>query len=447
MTQKPERKVLRIGLIKNGKVIDEKLLRKREQVTIGQSEKCTFTLDIDGLPPAYPLFKLKSDQYLLQFHSKMQGKLNIDQQTFDFQTLKEKGISQPAGKFEILVLNESTRGKIEVGEFSLLFQFISPPPPKIKRSLPSAYKKSVWDMIDWPLANVFMISLLFQVSSIKYITMQEYPPREIDITQLSNRFIEVVKQEEPVEPPKDEKPPDESNKNKPKEVEKPEEKELPEPTTKENKIKRRAILTERVQKKTVLQYLAVGDGDSGGIVGQISGNAGRVSVSEAFQGTGITVANSDTSKIAHIAGDDVGTTRTIDDSKLTKKNKRVKIGRKREKKIKTNLKVNKPSEVIGSGDLSTTSINQTVNRKKPALKGCYERELKKDKTLRGTVKVRFTILTSGRVDKSRIVILQNTIRSKAVAKCIKNNIKRWRFDKPSGGDVTIAYPFVFTPSN
>ena len=64
MARQSERKVLRVGLIKNGKVIEEKLLRKPSHVTVGQSEKCTFTLSVDGLPQIYPLIQYKGNDYM-----------------------------------------------------------------------------------------------------------------------------------------------------------------------------------------------------------------------------------------------------------------------------------------------------------------------------------------------------------------------------------------------
>ena len=104
-----------------------------------------------------------------------------------------------------------------------------------------------------------------------------------------------------------------------------------------------------------------------------------------------------------------------------------------------------PSDVIGTGTLSKSKINRTIKRNSRALQACYENELKKDGSLQGTIRVQFTIALSGRV--SSVSILKNTIGSRAVAKCISARVKRWRFSKPQGGEVSIAYPFVFTPAN
>ena len=33
-----------------------------------------------------------------------------------------------------------------------------------------------------------------------------------------------------------------------------------------------------------------------------------------------------------------------------------------------------------------------------------------------------------------------------LAECVEASVRRWRFPKPDGGSVTVAFPFIFTPS-
>jgi outer membrane biosynthesis protein TonB len=177
----------------------------------------------------------------------------------------------------------------------------------------------------------------------------------------------------------------------------------------------------------------------------LSGEASRVSAEKAFEGAGLAMASSSTPNRRKANGSLTGTTMDIDENRLKGKRKRVKVGRKKEKKVKGRFKMAKPSDVIGTGTLSQSKINRTIKRYSRALQACYENELKKDSSLQGTIKVQFTIPPSGRA--SRVNVIKNTIGSRAVAKCISTQIKRWRFAKPKGGEVTVAYPFVFTPAN
>lgn len=72
-----DRKILRIGIIQGGKIVEERLLRKREPVTVGEDIKNTFTVPHIGLPSRFPLFLLKGDQYYLTMASWMNGRLSL----------------------------------------------------------------------------------------------------------------------------------------------------------------------------------------------------------------------------------------------------------------------------------------------------------------------------------------------------------------------------------
>lgn len=450
MAQKPERKVLRIGLMKKGKVLEERLLLQRESITIGRSERCTFTFEIDGLPKVYPLFKVnKEGAYVLQFTERMIGKVSLGDQLLDFPSIIEAGLStlDERGKLHTITLQNNERGKIEVGDKTLLFQFIPLPPPKIKAGVPAAYKKSFLNSLDWYFLNILIANCIWQVASITFITTRDYPPAKIQFAEISNRFMNFKKPEKIKPPPEEEKKPEEEKPEEKQKVAQEKEEDLPPPDTKENKEKRRQILTERVQKKTVLQFLAVGDGSNpSGLVGELSGEAARVSMEEAFQGVGLVAANSNDQTRRRALGDANGQTIDVDESKFKGEGrKRVSTGGKKERSPKGSLRLSKPSEAIGTGTLSTERIQRTVQRRQGALKSCYESELKKDPSLSGAITVRWTIQASGRVDSATVT--QNTMGSSSVGRCITAQIKRWRFDKPSGGEVTVTFPFYFKPSS
>ncbi len=449
MSQKPERKILRVGLIRKGVVLKEQLLLQREPVTIGVDERCTFHIPIEGLPPRYPLFKVVNGKYVLQFSERMTGKVNVGDQFLDFTTIIDKQISQPSGRLHLLHLDESYRGKIEVGDMTLLFQFIAPPPPRMKAQLPAAFRRSIWDSLDWPFVDALLASLVLLGGGMRYITTREYPKREVKLTDLSARFTSVIIKPKPPElPPEVEKPTDEKeDPNKVAESDAAKDKEPLPDDTPENKERRREILTARVQRKTLLGFLAVGgDGPSSGLVGELSGEAARVSMAEAFNGAGLAMADASSLRRRAAAGDSEGGTIDVDDSRLVGgERKVVTTGRKVEKRPTGKLKMSAPSEAIGTGTLSRADIEKTVTRRAGALKSCYESELKKDNTLKGKIEVQFTIQPSGRVSTARVTA--NTMNSTAVGSCIVAQIQRWRFPQPSGGDVTIKYPFVFTPSN
>jgi len=145
------------------------------------------------------------------------------------------------------------------------------------------------------------------------------------------------------------------------------------------------------------------------------------------------------------AGDAGGEAVSIGDLKSSRTGKTVKTGtKKKELRVRAKVKTAGPSSAIGSGKLDKGQIAAVVRRRVKSVTSCYERELKKNPDLAGKISVQFTIGQMGRITSIKAAV--NTTGSAAVASCITARIKRWRFPKPEGGDVTVSYPFVFTAS-
>jgi TonB family protein len=85
-----------------------------------------------------------------------------------------------------------------------------------------------------------------------------------------------------------------------------------------------------------------------------------------------------------------------------------------------------------------------VRARKGAITQCYERELKRNPTLKGRVVVRFTIGTNGRA--TDVEIDETTIGNDAVTNCIRTIIKGWSFPFKPASEVPCSFPFVFAPA-
>jgi hypothetical protein len=68
-------KVLRIGVIQGDRMVEERVVRSRETVTVGSSERNHFV--IAGLPPTFDLFLLQGNDYILNFTDEMRGKVGL----------------------------------------------------------------------------------------------------------------------------------------------------------------------------------------------------------------------------------------------------------------------------------------------------------------------------------------------------------------------------------
>ena len=52
-------KVLRIGLVQSGRVIEERIIKQRTHVTVGPNEKNMFVVTAGNLPASFRLFRRK----------------------------------------------------------------------------------------------------------------------------------------------------------------------------------------------------------------------------------------------------------------------------------------------------------------------------------------------------------------------------------------------------
>src|SRR5260221_12872954 len=68
-------KVLRIGLVQGGRVIEERIIKQRTSVTIGTSEKSMFVIPSQSVPASFKLFELVGSDYYLNFLDGMKGRV------------------------------------------------------------------------------------------------------------------------------------------------------------------------------------------------------------------------------------------------------------------------------------------------------------------------------------------------------------------------------------
>jgi TonB family protein len=84
-----------------------------------------------------------------------------------------------------------------------------------------------------------------------------------------------------------------------------------------------------------------------------------------------------------------------------------------------------------------------VRKKKGKVKSCYEKELKADPGLMGTVIVAWTVSPTGSV--TGISVVGNSTGNRDLEGCVKKKIGDWRFPASNGASVDIEYPFKFVP--
>lgn len=452
------RRILRIGIIQNGQLIEERLLRRREPVSIGQSPRNTFVLPAAGLPRSLVLFDVHDGRYRLRFRSGLNGKLSVQGSVLDFRALREQKLARKLGDGYVVPLADRSWGKVVVDEITVLFQFVDAPAVAATPALPRSMRQGWARFIDWPFMTALLGSFVVQVFSVVFIVSQDYPEPPRGIDALDDRFVSMLITE--TEPPEEkEEQPEEKTDDKEKEKEKEKEPEpekkkpekKPEPKTPEEKAKRDAEqmrqMQQTVRKKTILSVIGTEGGDGPAqFLDTLKDGATDVAIAEAFDGTsGVAIAGTADADGGRVVGQETGDVAGIDNDALAgPERKAVKTGAKKELDVRGSVAVKAPSEAFGTGALDQKAITKVVNRRKGAVKACYDKRLKRNNKLAGKVKIQFTILESGRVGDVQVV--ENTTNDDEVGRCIVGRIKRWRFPKPDGGTVTVTFPFVFTPS-
>lgn len=450
-------KVLRIGVIQGGKITEEQIIRQRENVSIGQSEKNIFIIPHPRLPGKFNLFEIKGGRYYLNIRSFMEGKISSPQGVQDLSTLR---------RVKNVPLDDRSRGKISIGDTTLLFQFVVAPPVQPRPQLPAALRggwfKNFID--DWFFNVLITVSLLAHVVPILYLVSKDWPVREAGF-DLDNKFLELILQtpdEDILEKMKGEKvdegegePADEEAEGEASEEPSTEKYRGPKKQlTAEEKAaleaQRRAKLEAQVSKSGILAALgSLGEGADGQAGADLLRAGGVDSDIDQVMKTVSGVKSAGYGDVggnlrAPAGSEGGGKVADIGAIRVSQADANLSTGGATEKKVKGRVKHGKGDEVGGTGILDAGSVNKVVKSRLTAIKMCYERSLKKNPTLEGKISIRFTIGTSGRVTKASVAA--DTLKDPEVSSCVVSKVKTFVFPKPEGGAVEYVFPFVFKPA-
>ncbi|HEY2729378.1 MAG TPA: AgmX/PglI C-terminal domain-containing protein [Polyangia bacterium] len=450
-------KILRIGIIQGGRIVEERLVRKRENITIGQSARNMFVVPSEALPRNWLLFQVSGNQYVAHFSEGMDARIAVGNEIISLAQLKQTGKIQKKGQSYELPLDDRSRGKITLADMTILFQFVTPPIPQPRPQLPASVRGSVTSDLDWFFTTIAAISFLVHLSLVIYLRSVDWP-RKPDIEDVPDRFVQMVKKPEEKKPEekkveKVEKKEEEKKPEKKKEevAKKEEKKELtPEEAAKRAEEKarqdaeRRARLAEQVKSTGLLKLLGANTGEGGSIADVLGKGDVDRDQEKAFQGVGGVGVASGNDQLRGIKSGGSGSGRVANVGGLRGGGSIAGGGTGEaasEKKVSGSVKSEAPAV---DGELDPAMVAKEVRTRLGAIKACYERALKRNPTLSGKVVIHWTITQAGTV--SGVDVEQDTLGDAEVASCIKALVARWRFPAPAGGSVDVSFPFVFQSS-
>ena len=95
-----------------------------------------------------------------------------------------------------------------------------------------------------------------------------------------------------------------------------------------------------------------------------------------------------------------------------------------------------------TGGLDRDTIQRYIRKKIPQVRLCYQNELQRDRSLKGTITVAFVIDPEGRVVRPSIA--GSTMGNSTVESCILQRVALWRFPSSRTSAVArVSYPFIF----
>lgn len=195
-------RILRIGILLGGKIVEERLIRERHSVSIGQSMKNTFSVPAEGLPLEFPLFVMDtSGRYHLRFLPKMDGRLGDSSGSVNtLDALKTKG-AQNMGDYFQIPLSESSRGKLSLGDLTILFQFVTEPPRQPKPMLPASVRGTFADRLDPRLSVIMGSSIIAHFAIVIVALLGDVEEEGMAQRAYNLTFKQDTYQVEPVLPP------------------------------------------------------------------------------------------------------------------------------------------------------------------------------------------------------------------------------------------------------
>ncbi|HEX7481799.1 MAG TPA: AgmX/PglI C-terminal domain-containing protein [Polyangiales bacterium] len=457
-------KVLRIGLIQAGKIVEERVIRKRETVTVGSSEKSHFVIHTEGMPARFELFQLVGNDYILNFTDMMTGRVGLPGGVQDLTQMRESGAARNAGTHYQVKVNDNSRGKVVMGNVTLLFQFVVPPPVQPRPQLPAAARSGFVRSIDWLFTAFMVFTFMSMFGFIVYLENADWPLNE-GLGAMSEDVAKMIFEEPPPPPdltPQD-KPSDDSSADK---SAKPEPKEKapakqdkaeasPSPDKAEAAQAAVAEKSARIAQEAsqAAEALIVGalSSETGGALadvlagGAVTGNAADILATAA--GIGVAKAGSGgdlRTRGGGATGSGVGglgglarkegTTGAVGEG-----------GAVAERVVHGKVQAQE-ADMSGAGDFDANMVVQTIKTRLRSIQMCYEQQLRRNPSLAGKVTIEFTIEMRGNVTGVRVK--ENSTNDPAVGACVADTVGRFRFNPgPQGGSVTFSYPFVFAPSS
>jgi outer membrane biosynthesis protein TonB len=430
---KPLPKVLRIGIAQDQKIVQERLMKMGESVTVGENPRNSFVITGTKLPPRFEMFVARGEGYVLTVPDWVEGKISWKDGIRGLDELRQRGEAVKKGELYHIPLNENVRGKVSIGGTTLLFQFVPAPPEPVRAVSAADFRPRFFEQDD-PLFQGLLA--VFSVTAAAFMLWVYTTPRreEIDLDDLENAADLVVEHkiervEIQTDTPTDEGKPEEK---------KPEEKKPEEKTQTKPQEPQPASQQSVARKSLLIQMIgSMGRADGADAVTDILGDdaAAMAGLDQALNGVnGVAQASEGN------VGAKSGSANGREDAKV---GVGVATGGNAGTGSGAAVAIKKPKLDYGDVDAEAesgdaNSIASVVRKSQGRITTCLEQALKQNQGVNGRVSVGWSI-QAGKVTDARLV--KNTTGDDQLGQCVVKAVRLIRFDPGLTAEVA-EFPWV-----
>ncbi len=443
---------VRVGIALGGRVVEERIIPPGQPVTVGSDPDCTVV--VGAGPRRFTLLEPRRDAEVLHFTHRMRGKVASGGGISSLEGLVADGAARQGRRRSTLPLDFEDKGKIKVGDTTVLFQFVPTPPTPAKVASSAGFRVWHWSAIDWIFMAVLGLSALAHTAMMVWVESQ--PPATVaQVQELQEHFVRLYIPEKPpvevAEPavgdPAKQVPGDAGS---PKSSEpEPAEVAAKNPTPARPVIQlstdpalREQQLRDQVSGVGLLALIpTAGDGTGNGVYDFLVDGGLRKDVTEALVLSGGGAPGRTEAPMGLRTGGDNGLVGSgeLDDPSFVPKPG----GRPTKDPVAPKPSFDGGRDWEPSTDSPTGyDVRSQVKRYTGRMRACYERELKSDPDLAGKLVLSWTIDEDGRL--SGVSVDSDSIGSEALASCVVRRMGQAKFAAPDGEVEVASYPFVFS---
>lgn len=168
-----------------GKIVEEHVLPAGRAVTVGSHPRSDILLPDAEQSERTDLFVVRGGRLHLKLLSGARGKLSVDGVVRTFDSLALDDATARRGGDLLYPLADDARGKVQVRDYTLLFQLVDPPPRPADRRGALTWS---WRDVDWVFLGLVAISALVHAAAVAWIEAQP-PPTRTELRELVHQTI------------------------------------------------------------------------------------------------------------------------------------------------------------------------------------------------------------------------------------------------------------------